>query len=309
MSKAVYGVFNSSSEVLDAIRTLQARGYTSQDITVVADKEESWDLTDLYRKADVQTLADEDRDNSFLDKVKRFFTGEDHEGLRDRLYTLGLTDQDTDTYIADLKDGKFLILTEDAKGFLDNRSEVAANIGLAETAVTAEDTSRNTLTDDLFTPDPVLTDWSAPYPAEGSTLSAEELEADRERTLKLREERLQVDKEAVQAGEVVVHKNVVEENRTVNVPVEHEEVFVERRAVADGRTDAAPIGEDETIRIPVTEERVEVTKKPVVTEEIVIGKRTVQETEQVQDTVRKEKVDLDQSGNPVVRETESSSRR
>ncbi|MFB9329300.1 YsnF/AvaK domain-containing protein [Paenibacillus aurantiacus] len=309
MSKAVYGVFNSSSEVLGAIRALQARGYTSSDITVVADKEESWDLTDLYRKADVQTLSDEDRDNSFLDKVKRFFTGDDHEGLRGRLYTLGLTDQDTDTYIADLKDGKYLVLTDDAKGFLDKRPADQTSLGLAETAVTAEDTSRNTLTNDLFTPDPVTKDWSTPYPADATALSAEELEADRERTLKLREERLQVDKEAVQAGEVVVHKDVVEEQRTINVPVEHEEVYVERRAVADGRTDAAPIGEDETIRIPLTEERVEVTKKPVVTEEIVIGKRTVQGTEQVQDTVRKEKVDLDQNGNPVVRETESSSRR
>lgn len=305
MSKAVYGVYNSSSEVLDAIRALQARGYASHDITVVADKEESWDLTDLYRQADVQTLSDEDRNNSFLDKVKRFFTGDDHEGLRDRLYTLGLTDQDNDTYIADLKNGKFLVLTDDAKGFLDRRSADETNLGLAETAVATEDTSRNTLTDDLFTPDPVRADWSEPYPADASALTAEDLDADRERTLKLREERLQVDKEAVQAGEVVVHKNVVEEQRTINVPVEHEEVFVERRAVADGRTDVAPIGEDETIRIPVTEERVEVTKKPVVTEEIVVGKRTVQETEQVQDTVRKEKVDLDQSGNPVVRETES----
>ena len=74
-----------------------------------------------------------------------------------------------------------------------------------------------------------------------------------------------------------------EENQVVDIPVEREEGFVERRHVDDNKNVHAeddvfekrsrPFKDDETIRIPIKEERVEVTKKPVVSEEIVVGKR------------------------------------
>lgn len=54
------------------------------------------------------------------------------------------------------------------------------------------------------------------------------------------------------------------------------------------------------IRIPVTEEKIEVTKKPVVTDEIVIGKEKVTNTKTVQDTVKKEDVHIDKDGNSLV---------
>ena len=74
-----------------------------------------------------------------------------------------------------------------------------------------------------------------------------------------------------------------EENQVVDIPVEREEGFVERRHVDDNKNVHAeddvfekrsrPFKDDETIRVPIKEERVEVTKKPVVSEEIVVGKR------------------------------------
>lgn len=123
-----------------------------------------------------------------------------------------------------------------------------------------------------------------------------DLDLDEDRKLRLREEQLNVSKDKVQSGEVSVHKEVVEEQKTINVPVTHEEVVIERRSVSDGRTTAEPIGEDETIRIPVSEERVEVNKNTVVTGEVEISKRQVQDTEQVQDTVRREEAVVDKSG-------------
>jgi hypothetical protein len=47
-------------------------------------------------------------------------------------------------------------------------------------------------------------------------------------TLRLHEEQVQVGKERVQTGEVQVHKRVVTEMRTMQVPVQREEVVVER---------------------------------------------------------------------------------
>ena len=53
--------------------------------------------------------------------------------------------------------------------------------------------------------------------------------------------------------------------------------------------------EDGRIHIPVMEEQVEVTKKDVIAEEIVIGKKKVVDTETVSETVRREEVDIHDS--------------
>jgi uncharacterized protein (TIGR02271 family) len=116
------------------------------------------------------------------------------------------------------------------------------------------------------------------------------------RSLRLREERLNVDKQRVQAGQVGLHKEVVEEQKTIDVPVTHEEVYIERRPVTDGTDDGTPIGTDEQIRVPVSAEQVNVSKNTVATGEVVIGKRQVEETQRVSDTVRHEEARLDQQG-------------
>lgn len=123
---------------------------------------------------------------------------------------------------------------------------------------------------------------------------------DYERKLRLREEQLNISKNRVQTGEVSVRKEIVEEQKTINVPVSHEEVVIERRPVHD-ETSAGPIGQEETIRIPVSEEQVEVSKRPVVTGEVEVHKREIQSTEQVQDTVKREEARVDKTGGAQVR--------
>ncbi len=135
------------------------------------------------------------------------------------------------------------------------------------------------------------------YSSAQTTASDVQDEFHQPRSLRLREERLNVSKERVQSGEVGLHKEVITEQKTVNVPVMHEEVVIERHAVTDGRVDTTPIGESETIRIPVSEEQINVTKNTVVTGEVAIGKRTVEETQQVTDTVRHEEARIEQEGN------------
>lgn len=122
---------------------------------------------------------------------------------------------------------------------------------------------------------------------------------DEARKLRLREEQLDVSKNKVQTGEVEVRKEIIEEQKTINVPVSHEEIVIERRAVNNDST-ATPIGADETIRIPVSEEQVEVHKNTVVTGEVDIHKREVQGTEQVKDTVKREEARVDKSGDVKV---------
>lgn len=116
--------------------------------------------------------------------------------------------------------------------------------------------------------------------------------------MRLHEERLNVGTERVQTGEVNVGKHVVEENQSIDVPVEREEVYVERRPVNEEATGTDAFRDtNDTIHVPVSEERVNVTKKDVVSEEIVVGKKTVQDTEQVNETVRREVADIDEDDN------------
>jgi len=130
-------------------------------------------------------------------------------------------------------------------------------------------------------------------------------DTDEQRSLKLREEQLRADKERVQTGEVQLHKDVVTEQKSINVPVTHEEVVIERRAVTGDQVDnATPLGEGETIRVPVSEEQVNVTKTPVVTGEVTVGKRAVQENQQVTDTIKREEARLDRSGDVPVEGTD-----
>jgi uncharacterized protein (TIGR02271 family) len=116
-----------------------------------------------------------------------------------------------------------------------------------------------------------------------------------EQRIQLRGELLRAIKERVHRGEVRLRKEVITENQTINVPVSREEVVVEQVPASGAASASGPIGEQE-VRIPVSEERVKVSKEPVVTGEVRAQKRIVQDTEQVSDQVRHEEVKVENEG-------------
>lgn len=113
-----------------------------------------------------------------------------------------------------------------------------------------------------------------------------------EETMELREERLAVSKEKVQTGEVVVEKYTDSKVEEFDVPVNMDNVTVERRPVKGEPLfetyNNTEDGDDDLgiIRIPVTKERIRVIKEHVVTEEIVITKEVVEKVEHVSGTVK-----------------------
>jgi uncharacterized protein (TIGR02271 family) len=106
-----------------------------------------------------------------------------------------------------------------------------------------------------------------------------------------------VEARAVQreAGEYVVTKDVVEDTKTVEVPVRREEVRVERHPVS-GETARGETGQEpftgESVRVPVMEEDVEVRKVARPVEEIELTRTSVEDTERVDTTVRREEIDV-----------------
>ena len=113
--------------------------------------------------------------------------------------------------------------------------------------------------------------------------------------LDLREEELDINTYRVETGDVTLHKDIVEEERSVDVPVSHDQVIIEQRTVDHKPTDE-PITAEETVHIPVTAEKIDVEKHTVVTGEVSAHKRSVQETEQVHEVLRKEVADVQSHG-------------
>lgn len=118
-------------------------------------------------------------------------------------------------------------------------------------------------------------------------------------TLELHKEELDISKCMVQKGEVEIGKEIIEEQKTVDVPVTHEEVVIERRTL-NNEESSTPISSEETIRIPVGEEVVDVNKRTVVTGEVSAYKREVEDTQQVSETLKREEAHINKIGNPDV---------
>ncbi|MGO1923974.1 MAG: YsnF/AvaK domain-containing protein [Jeotgalicoccus sp.] len=131
--------------------------------------------------------------------------------------------------------------------------------------------------------------------------------SENEETIELREERLAVDKETVQSGEVVVEKYTDSKIEEFDVPVNMDNVTVERRAVqGEPLFETYNNTEDSDddlgiIRIPVTKERIRVIKEHVVTEEIVITKEVVEKIEHVSGTVKHDDIRVSEVKNEDVK--------
>lgn len=112
------------------------------------------------------------------------------------------------------------------------------------------------------------------------------------------EERLDVQKRQSDLGEVEVRKTVETEQQSIPVDLRHDEVHVEQRDITDRplRADEANDAFKEgTVRVPVRGEEAVVTKEAYVTGEVVIDKDEVVERQQITDTVRRERVDIDEN--------------
>jgi uncharacterized protein (TIGR02271 family) len=195
---------------------------------------------------------------------------------------MGVPKEEADYYEGEVKSGRTLVAVR-ADGRYDEAQRLLRQHGAYD--IESRDAAS-------VAPVGTLADRRAAELSAASMRSAEG-----EQTVQLREEELQARKQTVQTGEVAVGKEVVSEQRTLEVPVTREEVFVERHPV-EPRPSDRPIDERaETIEVPVREEQVSLEKRAVVYEEVEVGKQHVQETQQVSGTVRREEARIEREGN------------
>jgi uncharacterized protein (TIGR02271 family) len=109
------------------------------------------------------------------------------------------------------------------------------------------------------------------------------------------EERLNVSKEE-STEDATVTKEPVTETKTIEIPVTHEEITIEKRPPRDRKytsiSSENPVESKTEIKIPLKKEEVEVIKQPYIKEEVVVKKNPVTKTQQVTEQVRSEKVNI-----------------
>lgn len=117
-------------------------------------------------------------------------------------------------------------------------------------------------------------------------------EADESGELTRSEEQLRVSKDREATGQARLRKYVVHDTETVEVPVEREEVHVERTPVDpnDPAANRGSLGEDET-SVTLHEEHAHVEKESVPVEKVKLAKEKVTDTEAVTEDVAKERIE------------------
>ncbi|MEH1967604.1 DUF2382 domain-containing protein [Nostoc sp.] len=125
-------------------------------------------------------------------------------------------------------------------------------------------------------------------------------------TFRLYEERLIANKHRIKTGEVTVGKHIETETARVTVPIQKERVLIERVVPTETGKVVDPnelkFQEGEVARIEVYEETPEIHKEAFVREEVRVKKVVERDTVEAQDTIRREKLDVDTAGNLHVQE-------
>jgi len=295
VNRKYIGTYRTEEEVMNKIEQLKTEGYDESSLYVVTNNSDN--LNTLRGRMDVDARGTDD-DRGWLDRFMDFLGGD--ESNRGAFNDMGFTEEEANQYYTDARDGGILLFADEEYGHAGGDMMDSTNVGHYDSGVVNED--------GMTVDTPPLGEGRGESVGSGRFTENAHLhthehdhhdhlhEDDEARRLRLHEEKLNVDKERVQTGEVDIDKHVVTDEQSVEVPVTREEVYVERRKVDGEMADGEVFEDDDSIHIPVTEERVEVTKRPVVSEEIVVGKREVQDTETVNETVRREEVDIDKSG-------------
>jgi len=314
-TSTVVGVFHEQSRTQEAVRALRQAGFREEQISVLGrngDKDTGTEGEGTHAVAGAATGAAAGAGIAALWSLGMSFGvvpvigpilaagpiaaallsaagGAAAGGLLGALVGMGIPEEDAKYYEGEVHAGRFLV-TVHADGRRDEAWTILQRHGAynRQTSQTGATSGTNV--------------------ARGTTPAAHTSRTGGEQTVQVHEEQMRVHKTPVQAGEVRVHKEVHTQQQNIQVPVEREEVVIERRP-ASGRASTSDIRAGDEVRIPVREEQVHVDKEAVVKEEVAIGKRKVTDTQQVQGEVRKEEVKVEQQGDAKLREKTGSGQR
>jgi uncharacterized protein (TIGR02271 family) len=164
--------------------------------------------------------------------------------------------------------------------YSEHRSDSGLPAGIAGQGIASRDRNGDGIYDDVQD-SAVGRDTSGPTTDDAMTRSEEEL---------------RVGTESRERGRARLRKHVTTEQQTVTVPVQREEVRVEREPITDANLDAATSGpaiSEEEHEVTLREEEVVVDKRAVPKERVRLDTETVTDERQISEEVRKEHIEVD----------------
>ncbi|UZQ48556.1 YsnF/AvaK domain-containing protein [Clostridium kluyveri] len=105
--------------------------------------------------------------------------------------------------------------------------------------------------------------------------------------MQLRKEQMEISKDKIKTGEVSIRKEVSTEEKNITVPVKREELVIEKTVFDSQFHDKSDV-HTETIRIPISEERIDIYKQPVTLEDVSVSNHQYNQVKYVTETLRKE---------------------
>lgn len=205
-------------------------------------------------------------------------------GVIGGLAAAGVSEPDADYYAEGVRRGGVLVSVRTSDDLADKASDVLDDAGAKD----VDEKSREWQS----------SGWKPknPLPARGdvSARSGRSTESDREQSIPVVEEKLDVGKRSVNRGGVRVYSHVTNEPVEETVTLRDEKVKVSRRD-ADRPANEKDLEafREGTIELRETSEEPVVRKTARVVEEVVIGKEVSERTETVRDTVRRTDVKVE----------------
>lgn len=297
--------FEDSSDARQALDALQNAGFKSAHLGI-AHRGSYTGTTNTYGNTTVHET--EEKGPSTWDKIKAWFSGNEVEPYADErtrgdLANREITDDADDRFDEGYDDtsdlhGSFTAMNipEDRARYFSHRFGRSRNGAV----VTVEAGDRRAEAESIllrYNADFGENASNYDYSQEEGAYTNESIDREQGRTesprnFQLLGEVLRVHKDRVNRGDVRVRKEVITENQTVQVPVQREELVVERKPVNDQRPAAGTLGEKE-IRVPLSEERASLGKSTVVREDVSVAKKPVEQVRDLTGEVRHEELVVD----------------
>lgn len=278
MDQTVIGVFDTYDHAERAKQQLIARGFAANDVQVRA---HGADLTGSASSTRAATTTT-DHDVGFMDSVRNFFAD-----------LFGPDADDAGHYSEAVRRGGAVVaVTVADEARVDSAREALAATG-------AVDIEKR------------VAAWKETgyqgYRADAAPYTRDEIAQERSRVIPVVEEELEVGKRQVDLGAVRVVSRVVETPVNESVTLREEHANIERRPV-DRPVSEADLANfrEESIEVRETAEKAVVNKTARVVEEVSVGKTATERTEQINDSVRKTVVDVQNDGRTTAAGTTGS---
>ena len=298
-TNTVVGYFEDHAEAERAVASLKSAGFTSAHLGVAARGSSEY-ATSASSTASSTTQKAGQKAEGAWDKIKNFFEGDSAEPYADEKQAGDLANREITPGYATSDFHETLngmSVPQDQSKYFGSRFGSSESGAIVTVTAPGREQEARTI---LLNAGADLGDNAAEYDY-SSTKTAEGAQ-----NIQLLGEVLRVHKDRVNTGEVRFRKEVITDMQTIQVPVTREELVIERHAVNSNTAVSGTIGDSDEIRIPLNEERASLDKSTVVREEVSVGKRAVENVQDLTGETRREELVVEDETKPVTTKTGSS---